>query len=89
MNSLPPIEEKNNIDFPVTIGVFGMLSAFCFGQDLSIEQGYKLLSAAHNGHNFISLDSERRPIGFIVWTKLPKSSLDARYAHWSKCRRHT
>ncbi len=76
MNPLPPIEDKTNIDFSVALGVFGMLVAFCTRQEQSIEQAYRLLStAANKGRNFISLDSEQKPTGFVIWAKVPKSRI--------------
>lgn len=76
MNPLPPIEETNNIDFPVTIGVFGMLIAFCTRQEQNIEQSYNLLVAAANrGRNFIALDKDKKPTGFVIWAKVPKSRI--------------
>lgn len=77
INPLPPIEDKSKIDFSATLGVFSILLAFCSRQEQSIEQVYTLLKTAmHKERNFISLDSEQKPIGFIVWAKLPKECIN-------------
>lgn len=82
MNPLPPIEAKTNIDCPVALGVFGMLAAFCTRQEQSIEQAYSLLvTAANKGRNFISLDSKQKPIGFVIWAKVPKSRIKEIQTH--------
>ncbi|WP_159737632.1 hypothetical protein [Vibrio atypicus] len=85
MNPLPPIEDKNQLDFPVTLGVFGMLAAFCTRQDQSVEQAHGLLVAAANrGRNFISLDKEQKPTGFVIWAKVPISRIEEIQAHGYK-----
>jgi len=77
INNLPSVNSKE-LDFHLSLGIFGSLLASNSNDEMTIEQAYEffLKSTQKNG-SFICLEKNSQPNGVILWTKLNNFRLNS------------